>query len=354
MNSLKDIVEPLLNWYAANARVLPWRDDPTPYRVLVSEIMLQQTRVQAALPYFERFVRELPDIEALATADESKLLKLWEGLGYYSRARNLQKAAQAVVKEYGGVIPRTYGELIRLPGIGPYTAGAVASIAYCVPLPAVDGNVLRVISRITASRANISDPRTKKAVEEDIAAILPQTGVGAFNQSLMELGAGICLPGEPKCGVCPVQALCEGYRLGIASRLPVKSPKPKRKTEEKTVFVLIWSKRLALQKFPEKGLLAGLWGLPAAEGTLSAKQAAQTLAGWGMPPCSLESLPCAKHIFTHVEWHMCGYLAELSTQPADAFVWASAEEVGNLYSIPSAFRAYMDSFRSYLQKSASR
>ncbi len=345
MKSLKDIVAPLLNWYAANARALPWRDDPTPYRVLVSELMLQQTRVQAALPYFERFVRELPDIEALADADESKLMKLWEGLGYYSRARNLQKAAQTVLRQHGGVIPRTYAELVLLPGIGPYTAGAVASIAYGVPLPAVDGNVLRVISRITASRANIGDPETKRAVEQNIAAILPDSDVGAFNQSLMELGAGVCLPGQPKCGGCPVQALCDGYRLGIAAELPVKSPKPKRKTEEKTVFVLVWKRRLALLKFPQKGLLAGLWGLPAADGALLQSPAAHTLANWGLQFGGLEALPKAKHIFTHVEWHMQGYWANLAAEPpASAFIWATPEELGGVYSVPSAHRAYLTEY----------
>lgn len=349
--NLKEIVQPLLDWYAANARVLPWRDDPTPYRVLVSELMLQQTRVQAALPYFERFVRELPDIEVLADADEAKLYKLWEGLGYYSRARNLQKAAQAVISGHGGIIPRTYEELVRLPGIGPYTAGAVASIAYGVPLPAVDGNVLRVISRITASSENISDPRTKKAMEEDIAAILPGKDVGAFNQSLMELGAEICLPGVPRCGVCPVQSVCEGYSLGIAAELPVKSPKPKRRAEEKTIFVLVWNGRLALLKFPEKGLLAGLWGLPSTEGIFIPEKAGQTLKEWGLQFCGLAALPKAKHIFTHVEWHMVGYLAQITHQPAkDRFIWASAEELVGNYSVPSAFRAYLDAYMKFEKK----
>jgi A/G-specific adenine glycosylase len=343
---LNQIVQPLLDWYATNARVLPWRNDPTPYRVLVSELMLQQTRVQAALPYFERFVEELPDIEALARADESKLYKLWEGLGYYSRARNLQKAAQVVVSEYGGVIPRTYEELVRLPGIGPYTAGAVASIAYGVLLPAVDGNVLRVISRLTASFDTISDPKTKQAMEKSIAAILPVEGVGAFNQSLMELGAGICLPGEPKCGLCPVQAVCEGYRLGVAAQLPVKSPKPKRKTEDRTVFVLVWNNCLALLKFPQKGLLADLWGLPAASGAIGEEQAIQQLKEWGLSASVLQPLSPAKHVFTHIEWHMQGYYAEINAQPLqNSFVWASTEDLDSVYSIPSAFRVYLGEYR---------
>lgn len=217
----------LLSWYAGSARVLPWREEPTPYRVWVSEIMLQQTRVEAVKPYYERFLNALPTVEALAQAPEELLLKLWEGLGYYNRVRNLQKGAQVVMERYGGKVPASFEELRSLPGVGDYTAGAVASIAFGIPVPAVDGNVLRVISRVLSRRDNILDPKVKRRVEEEIRAILPPQ-VGDFNQSLMELGALICLPGgAPKCLLCPLREVCRGFAQGTAPELPVKTkPKP--------------------------------------------------------------------------------------------------------------------------------
>lgn len=344
-NALSAIVQPLLQWYAANARILPWRNEPTPYRVLVSEIMLQQTRVDTVIPYFERFIRELPDIHALAGTDEQTLLKLWEGLGYYSRARNLQKAARMVVQEYGGHIPSGYGDLVRLPGIGTYTAGAVASIAFGVPLPAVDGNVLRVISRITASSGNVSDPAVRRSMEDSISKIIPPNRPGDFNQALMELGALCCLPnGEPKCESCPLRNICAGNLQGIAATLPVKTPKAVRKVQDKTVFVIGSGPRLAIQKNPPSGLLSGLWGLPALDGALSPEAALQALRGF-IPHCEIKPLFMAKHIFTHVEWRMTGYFAQAPVAPEDSpFTWASPDEIKNLYALPSAYRKYVDWF----------
>ena len=344
MDSLAAIVEPLLEWYGRNARSLPWREEPAPYRVWVSEIMLQQTRVEAVKPYFARFLTELPDVPALASAPEQQLMKLWEGLGYYSRARNLQKAARVMVEQYGGTLPADYDALLKLPGIGPYTAGAVASIAYGIPVPAVDGNVLRVVMRLTAGWEDIADPAVKRAVERRMAEILPKDRPGDFNQAMMELGATVCAPGgEPKCLVCPLNALCEGYRQGIARELPVKAKKKARRIEERTVFLLVCDGELAIRKRADSGLLAGLWELPSVEGKLNPEGAAETLLEWGAQPVSVREMPAAKHIFSHVEWHMTGYWVDLTERP-EGFTWAGRETLQQEYALPSAFRAYLEAF----------
>lgn len=267
---LAQLPELLLRWYDQSARVLPWREDPTPYRVWVSEIMLQQTRVEAVRPYYERFLEAFPTVEALAGAPEDRLLKQWEGLGYYNRARNLRRAAQVIVERYGGQVPASFEELRSLPGIGDYTAGAVASIAFQIPVPAVDGNVLRVISRVLCRYDNILDPRVKRRTERELRQVLPQR-VGDFNQSLMELGALVCLPGgPPKCLVCPLRQVCRGRAQGVAEELPMKAKAKPRRREDRTVFLLVSREgRLALSRRPDQGLLAGLWELPAAEGALS-------------------------------------------------------------------------------------
>ena len=309
IKELEQIVTPLLAWYKENKRSLPWREDTSPYRVWVSEIMLQQTRVEAGRSYFQRFMEELPRVESLANVGDEALMKLWEGLGYYSRARNLKKAAGIVVEKYGGELPDSYEELLALPGIGPYTAGAVASIAFGLPVPAVDGNVLRVISRIGARREDVSQPAVKKAWEKEITEIIPQECPGDFNQALMELGAIVCLPnGAPKCGSCPVAELCQASRLGIQEELPVKKAKKGRKIEEKTVFILLNDRQeMALRKRPEKGLLSGMWELPWLEGRLSFSEAAERLREKGVEFDEMEELPEAKHIFSHIEWKMAGY-----------------------------------------------
>lgn len=343
-NVLAEIVPPLLDWYGRNARSLPWRDRPEPYRVWISEIMLQQTRVEAVKPYYARFMEELPTVAALAAAPEQQLMKLWEGLGYYSRARNLQKTARMLVEEYGGELPADYKELLRLPGIGPYTAGAVASIAFQIAEPAVDGNVLRVVMRLTAARDNISEPAVKRKVEDQLREIIPRDRPGDFNQAMMELGATVCGPGgEPRCLVCPLASLCEGNRLGIARELPVKAKKKARRIEEKTVFLLVYNGELAIRRRADSGLLAGLWELPSAEGRLSPEGAGEVLQDGGIRPLRLKPLPAAKHIFTHVEWHMTGYWVELGEKP-DGFVWAGRGELLEVYALPSAFRAYLDAF----------
>ena len=333
----------LLAWYDRNARVLPWRSDPKPYRVWVSEIMLQQTRVEAMLPYFERFLAALPDVAALAAADEPILMKLWQGLGYYSRARNLQKAARIVMEQHGGELPADWQALRQLPGIGDYTAGAIASIAFGLPEPAVDGNVLRVLSRVLASGEDIALSEVKKRFAGLIHAILPSDRPGDFNQALMDLGATVCLPnGMPLCADCPLSGLCRAFELGTAEALPVKAVKKPRVVSERTVFVIRCGDEALLALRPSRGLLAGLWELPNADGWLDGAGAAALLRNWGADPSGLVALPEAKHVFTHVEWRMRGFLVETDRFPPPwDHAWAGSTALSARYAVPSAFRAYM-------------
>ncbi len=335
------IVLPLLTWYAENARTLPWRSHPTPYRVWLSEIMLQQTRVEAGLPYFERFTAALPTIEALADAEEQLLLKLWEGLGYYSRARNLQKAARIVVDEYGGKLPGTPEELNKLPGIGPYTAGAIASIAFGYPVPAVDGNVLRVLSRITAYEGDVLASGIKEKTAAALQQILPPD-VGAFNQALMELGALVCLPnGAPKCLICPVREHCEAQKRGMENELPVKAKKKARRIEKRTILLVRCQEHVALHRRPPDGLLADLWEFPSLDGHISPKALQAQLAALGLRIETLRDAGSAKHIFSHIEWHMQGWFVDcLDFALPEGWLWATPQELAAEYPIPSAFRAY--------------
>ena len=338
----KAIVQPLLDWYDAGHRDLPWRSEPAPYRVWVSEIMLQQTRVEAVRGYFSRWMNVLPDIPALAAADEAVYTKLWEGLGYYSRVRNLHRAAVLLCEEYGGELPADYDRLLALPGVGEYTAGAVASIAFGLPVPAVDGNVLRVVMRLTDCRDDIADPKVKKAVRAQIQAVMPEAeaDIRVFNQATMELGATVCAPnGPPRCLECPAMAFCKGRLRGTAEDLPVKGAKKPRRVEEKTVFLLVRDGKIALRKRPGTGLLAGLWEFPNVEGALDEAAAGAAVSVWGLEPRRWESRLTAKHIFTHVEWHMTGYTLEVAGDgPAD-FVWADAGALSDR-AVPSAFGRY--------------
>ena len=301
------IAGPLLAWFAANHRVLPFRSDPPPYHVWVSEIMLQQTRVSAALPYYERFIGALPDIAALAACDEERLHKLWEGLGYYSRVRNLQKAARLVCEEHGGALPASLEELKKLPGIGDYTAGAIASIGFGIPAPAVDGNVLRVFARLYNDEQDVMRPETKAWCTERVMAQQPAQAPGDFNQALMELGALVCLPGTPHCSECPLAGVCLGFRAGDPGRLPVKTPKKARKSVSLTLaLVRDPAGRWLLQKRPEEGLLAGLWQPPVlADEALDEAGALAAVEALCPGAKALDQKPvAAKHIFTHLEWQM--------------------------------------------------
>ena len=331
----------LLPWYDGGARVLPWREEPTPYRVWVSEIMLQQTRVEAVRPYYERFLEAFPTVEALAAAPEEKLLKMWEGLGYYNRARNLQRAAQQVVELYDGEVPASYEALRALPGVGDYTAGAIASIAFQLPVPAVDGNVLRVAARLDNDLTPITDAGYKKQTRARFAALMPADRPGDLNQALMELGATVCLPnGAPLCGNCPVQHLCLAYHRGNASTLPVRAAKKARRIENRTVLLVRCGAMVGIRRRPARGLLAGLWELPSLDGHLSPDETRAALTAQGWQVQKLLSLRPAKHIFTHVEWHMNGYYIELADQPA-GMTFVTPAGLRAEYALPSAFRAFL-------------
>ena len=324
-----------MEWYQENARDLPWRRTCDGYAVLISEIMLQQTRVHAVIPYYERFLRELPDIGALATVDDDRLHKLWEGLGYYSRARNLKRAAGEIVSRFGGSMPRSYDALLTLPGIGEYTAGAIASIAFGEAVPAVDGNVLRVYARRFGAERDIRDLAFKKEVRAFLLPLVPKENPGVFNAALMELGATVCLPnGQPKCAECPGRECCAAYREGRTAELPVLSAKKARKIERKTVFALTFNGGLIGFRRPESGLLAGLWQLPEAAGELSYAEAAAWLGEHGIHPVGELRFYERKHIFTHIEWHMRVCAAEAS---ADALPegWIVLDES---HALPTAFR----------------
>ena len=331
----------LIDWCRAARRPLPWRTELTPYHVWVSEIMLQQTRIEAVIPYYARFLEALPDIEALAKVEEDALLKLWEGLGYYSRARNLQKAARLVMEEHGGVLPREAAALRGLPGIGDYTAGAVASIAYGEPEPAVDGNVLRVMTRLLARADDVTLPKTRADIAALLRAHYPRgEAAGLLTEGLMELGETVCLPNAaPKCDACPLKTLCRACLRGETERYPVRSPKKERRVEELTVLLLRCGTRYAVRKRGSKGLLAGLWEFPNVPGALDGAEAREAVRDLGGEPLSVEPCGEAKHVFTHVEWHMRGYRAELPSE-LPGVLWKTPAEIKAGCPIPTALRYY--------------
>ena len=375
---LRQLVEPLQNWFKGNARVLPWRENPRAYYVWISEIMLQQTRVEAVKPYFDRFIKELPDVKTLAECPEDKLLKLWEGLGYYNRVRNLKIAANQIMEEYGGEIPSDYEELLKLKGIGNYTAGAIASIAYGKAVPAVDGNVLRVISRVTADDSDIMKQSVRSHMEKrlfelmnDVQEVIPSI----FNQALMELGATVCLPnGAPRCEVCPWGDICEARKQNRIAELPVKKKAKARRMEEKTVLIIKDGEKLALHKRPVKGLLAGLYELPNVEGYLTENEIIEYIKEKGFEPIRIQPVCEAKHIFSHVEWHMKGYVVFLQAKEFATFeptngevtakelqenkhkkcdwVFVDVEETKEKYAIPSAFARYTEYLNLVIGKDA--
>lgn len=346
-DNLELLREPLLDWYDAHRRILPWREEPSPYRTWVSEIMLQQTRVTAVLPYFTRFMAELPDVRALSEVPEDRLFKLWEGLGYYSRARNLHRAAQVIVGDYGGELPRTMTELQRLPGIGEYTAAAIASINFDAPEPALDGNLLRVTARVCGCGEDVTDAKVKKRFRERMAESIDRKRPGAWNQAMMDLGATVCLPnGAPLCVECPARGFCVAYREGLTEVLPVRAEKKKRRAEERTVFLLLRDGKLAVRQRPDTGLLAKLTEFPNVDGSLDEAGARIALAQLGVKANSLTPCGTAKHIFTHIEWQMKGYAAEVTGDNPD-FRWVDAAGFDTL-AIPTAFKKYTEQARKLL------
>ena len=336
----QQLPERLLEWYAAGHRDLPWRRDREPYHVWLSEVMLQQTRVEAVRGYYLRFLAELPDISALAACPPDRLAKLWEGLGYYSRMRNLQKAAQVIVSAHGGVFPREYDAIRALPGVGDYTAGAIASICFGLPEPAVDGNVLRVLSRVTDDAAPVTDAAVKREYAARLREIYPAGRCGDFTQSLMELGATVCGPNsQPQCALCPLASLCLARANGTALLRPVKAPKKEKRTEEKTVFILRCGTRIAVRRRPEQGLLAGLWELPNVDGKCSAQQALAQAERWGVHPRELCRSSEKTHIFTHIRWELRGFYIECA-EAAPLFTWVDPARFRQDIALPTAFRIF--------------
>ena len=342
------MVKPLLEWYEKGHRCLPWREEPTGYNVWISEIMLQQTRVEAVKPYFGRFLENLPDIESLANCEEDRLLKLWEGLGYYNRARNLQKAAKQIMEDYGGKMPEDRETLLTLSGIGNYTAGAISSIAFGKKAAAVDGNVLRILSRLTMDEDDILKETTKARVEKQLLEVMPQDRAGDFNQALMELGAVVCIPnGKPKCTQCPWENLCLAKKYGKEEEFPKKEAKKKRSIEKKTILIIQDEETYALHKRPGKGLLAGLYEFPTLEGHMSEKKVLSYLKELGLEILRIQKIEASKHIFSHKEWHMIAYqikVDELAPKKEqlkrEQWIYVEPKEAEDKYPLPSAFGAY--------------
>ncbi len=349
-SGFRRLPEALLPWYRENARDLPWRLSRDPYRIWISEIMLQQTRVDTVKPYYERFLRELPTVQDLAEVSDDKLTKLWEGLGSYSRARNLKRAAQKITGELGGRFPNTPQELQSLPGIGEYTAGAISSIAFGLPVPAVDGNVLRVFARLTLYEEPPAQPSFKLLVRDTLLAVYPKDkhDAGDFTQALMELGATVCLPnGAPLCGICPIRQACRAFCAGRQTELPKKAPKAARRKEPLTVFVLVHNGHAAVRRRPSSGLLAGLFEFPNAPGHLTREEALSWLAANGISASSVKTGKKRKHIFSHIEWDMTCFLAECIPPFPDDFLWlnlAENEAEDTPIALPTAFRQFLGEF----------
>ncbi len=341
----KDMADRLLSWYDRERRILPWREDPSPYHVWLSEIMLQQTRVEAVKRYYERFLERLPDIESLAGAKEDTCLKLWEGLGYYSRVRNLHRAAVRVMEDFGGQLPEKAADLKKLPGIGDYTAAAIASIAFGEKVCALDGNLMRVFARMTAEKRSIKDPAVISAASTYYMERTPDERPGDFNQALMDLGAMVCLPSSmPKCGICPWRDMCMAHEMREETLYPNIPAKKPRTVTEMTVFVIRKGKDLVIRKRPPGGLLGGLYELPNAEGHLTAEEAVGYWKEKGLLPLRIRDLGKARHIFTHKEWHMTGYeilTDEVQEIPGKDLLTVSLSRIDQEFSIPSAFSAYM-------------
>lgn len=363
--TLAAMIPALLDCYDRTRRHLPWREEPTPYRVWISEIMLQQTRVEAVKPYFARFIEALPDVYALAACPPDTLHKLWEGLGYYSRVRNLQRAAELIVRDYGGVLPSDPRVLMTLPGIGSYTAGAIAAFAYGVPAPAVDGNVLRVLARFFGDERNVLDPHVKRDFEAVVAAALPDARAGDVGQALIELGALVCLPASPTCSGCPLRGTCRARQDGTLDRIPCRAKAKTRRVETRTVLLLALGDMYLIHRRPDTGLLASLYEFPSLEGDPDESAIRAALSARGLSVSSVTPLVDHVHVFTHLEWHMRGFRAELvapaipaevpfclSTEapptPSKAgdYLLLTPQRIRAAYPLPSAFAPFLDAISS--------
>ena len=349
----------LLTWYEKAKRDLPWRQDRDPYHVWISEIMLQQTRVAAVIDYYNRFMSELPDISHLAGVEDERLMKLWEGLGYYNRARNLKKAAGLIMEEYGGRFPDEYEKILALPGIGAYTAGAIASVCFDAPTPAVDGNVLRVYTRLTGDDSCIDLDLTKRRIRENMLPLYEtckKKERGTLTQSWMELGATVCLPnGTPLCSVCPLRTECRALREDRTCELPVRAGKKARKIEERTVFLLCTGDHVAMHRRPETGLLADLWEFPNILGRLTMQEAVEQAEKWGLQPSAPRMEFPYTHIFSHVEWRMTAYYLQCEAMPEHieeigGIKWFHRDQPEEAAAVPSAFRPFLNLLKSSEEK----
>ncbi|MBQ9685021.1 MAG: A/G-specific adenine glycosylase [Oscillospiraceae bacterium] len=338
---IKNCTQRVIDWYRDSRRPLPWREEPTPYHVWISEIMLQQTRIEAVIPYYARFLAALPDIPSLAAVEDDRLMKLWEGLGYYSRARNLKKAAVRIMTDFNGALPKTAAELKTLPGIGDYTAGAIASIAYGEPEPAVDGNVLRVMMRVLAREDDVMAAKTRTETAALLRECYPRGEDAALlTEGLMELGETLCVPNGPaRCSACPLKGLCLAEASGEIDRYPVRTLPKSRRIEARTVLLLRCKGRYALRRRPENGLLAGLWEFPNVEGFLTADETAALVGKEGLNVQKIAPCGTAKHIFTHVEWHMTGYLVDVERE-GGGYLWKTPAQIEAEYPLPTALKAY--------------
>lgn len=357
----RELIEPAMAWYENHHRDLPWRQNQDPYRIWISEIMLQQTRVEAVIPYYERFLTALPTIQDLANCPEDQLLKLWEGLGYYSRVRNLKKAAEVILRDYDGKMPADHDAILSLPGIGPYTAGAISSIAFGLPYSAVDGNALRILTRARLDDRNIAEEKTKKAItkelDQDLQALTAYiSSPGIFNQAMMEIGATVCLPNAaPKCQECPWNTMCMGYISNRMMEFPVKTKAKARRIEKRSILLIRDGERVLLHKRPDKGLLAGLYEFPSLDGHVEPNIALDYVKQMGLEPLRIEESIPAKHIFSHIEWRMKSYIVHVaqvtediieapaeSKQGAKSYLLAELHEAKETYAIPSAFQKYTE------------
>lgn len=345
--NIEKIVEPLVQWYQKNKRILPWRMEKDPYKIWISEIMLQQTRIEAVKEYYARFMKQLPSVQDLAMIEEEKLLKLWQGLGYYNRARNLKKAATIIQEQYHGKMPTAYDDLVKLPGIGEYTAGAIASIAYNEKVTAVDGNVLRVISRIIGNKKNVLEESTKKEITKLLEGIIPEEA-GDFNEGLMELGETVCLPNqEPLCEKCPVSEFCYAYKNNMTTELPVREKKMTKDIETKTVLIMVdKSGNIAINKRENKGLLAGMYEFPNIDKVLTKKAIEEIVEELGMQINSITKLGKHKHVFTHKIWNMTGYKIEVENI-GNQYTWVSFAQLKKEYPIPTAFQSFVKMLEKY-------
>lgn len=336
------------DFYRREGRPLPWRRDRDPYHVFLSEVMLQQTRVEAVIPYFERFLSLFPTVADLAFAEEERVLKAWEGLGYYSRARNLKKGAQRVVSDFGGVFPNTYEALLSLPAVGAYTAGAIGSISFGLPTPAIDGNAMRIYTRLFADGRNIGEEAFRREVTALFRAVYPAGDrAGETTQGLMEVGQRFCLPvGAPKCEGCPLRSLCEvGRGKASYTDFPHKEKKKPRRIERRTLLLLTDGRSFYLCRRPDTGLLAGLWEFPALDGEHSVEGALAGARALGFSPEGGIPAVSGKHIFTHIEWHMQSVMILCRGEAPRGFVAATPDEMAEKYPIPSAFRVFLDFIR---------